>query len=183
MTITCASGLTTESPVVTVPGDVVLLIDLANTAASGVADLEFVLLDPTLAVCFRDGGRTYRARVQVPNVGLIVRQQLFLACCHGNLGTVDTVLPIGVHVFEKGVLRCAPRTFVTVTSHQCAGILSPLHTDRLSPISEFMLASTPQLKVKPQQSAPASKGGAMKARRKSGKSAKPTMKKTTKGEL
>ena len=69
MTISCASELTTTTPQVTVPGSVTLEIDLSNTAATGTTDLEFVLLDPTLAVCFGNGARVVRVKKIVPSIG------------------------------------------------------------------------------------------------------------------
>ena len=171
MTISCASELTTTTPQVTVPGSVTLEIDLSNTAATGTTDLEFVLLDPTLAVCFGNGARVVRVKKIVPSIGHAVSETLQLICCSGNLHHVNTALPIGLNVWEKGALRCSPSLFVTVISHACGGVLTPLHKTKTSPLAKLLVPAAPGL------TAFALATGATKAAK---KSAMPKMKKGVK---
>lgn len=147
MTISCASELTTTTPQVTVPGTVTLEIDLGNTAATGTADLEFILLDPTLAVCFGNGARVVRVKKIVPSIGLPVSETLQLLCCSGNLHQVNTALPIRVNVWEKGALRCSPSIFVTVKTHECGDAMTPLHKAKTSPLAKSFVPVAPALQA------------------------------------
>jgi hypothetical protein len=125
MPVNCTSPLAPSPQSTRVPGRTTLSLTVAVSDDVKRFIIDYVIVDPKVAVSFPGGATVKRVQVTVTDTVMTVRTALDLVCRKGDQ---LKSFHIEAQVFDRGVMQCvpAPRCAIGVIGYDCPATLKAL---------------------------------------------------------